>query len=225
MRRGRIGGLFAQESHPAMLIEIAAALRWRLIRLGIQVIPYYWIEEGRHEVSLPPLRDESNFAFRFFDASDLKAILSMKPRVFPRRRFVVLLEKLHEGSLCFGAKYNNEYVAWTWIDFDEGKFQGKSFRLESHEAYLSDIFTRDQFRGRNIAPHLRKRNYAALKSMGKNKFYSISDLLNKPSLRFKSKLRAEVRWLGLCIIFFRKYRWHWKIKTYAQTRPPQRLMS
>lgn len=208
-----------------MLIEIAAALRWRLNRIGIEVIPYYWIEEGRHEAALPPLRNETNFTFQFWDASDLKAIMSIKPPVFPSRRLEVLVEKLQDGNLCFGTKYNNEHVAWTWINFDEVKFQGKSLRLESHEAYLNDIFTREQFRGRNIAPHLRKRTYAALKSMGKNKFYSISELLNNSSLRFKSKLRAEVRWLGLCIIFFRKYRWHWKIKTYAQTRSPQRLKS
>ena len=84
-----------------MLIEIAAALKWRLTRIGIEVIPYYWIEEGRHEVSLPPLPDESNFVFEFLDPSDLKAIMSMKPRVFPRRRLEVILQKLKEGSLCF----------------------------------------------------------------------------------------------------------------------------
>ncbi len=202
-----------------MLIEIAAALRWRLTRIGIEVIPYYWIEEGRHEVSLPPLQDESNFTFEFLDASDLKAIMSMKPRDFPNRRLEFMLKRFQKGNLCFGAKYNNEHVAWTWIDFDEAKFLGNSLALESHEAYLKDMFTRDQFRGRNIAPHLRKKTYAALKDMGKNKFYSFSDLLNYPSLRFKSKLRAEVRWLVICIILFQKYRWHWKIKTYAQSRP------
>lgn len=202
-----------------MLIEIAAALRWRLARIGINVIPYYWIEEGCHEVSLSPLREESNFTFEFLDASALKAILSIKTQVFPKRRLEHWLEKLQEGCLCFGVKYDNEYVGWTWIKLDEGGFEGKSVPLESHEAYLYDIFTIDQFRGRNIAPHLRERTYEVLKSMGKNKFYSASDLLNEPALRFKRKLRAEVRWLVLCIILFRKYRWHWKIKTYVQSRP------
>lgn len=203
-----------------MLIKIAAALRWRLARIGIQVIPYYWIEEGCRDVSLPPLRDDSNFTFEFLDAGDLKAIGSMEPGVFPQRRVEVLTKKLHNGSVCFGAKYKKELVAWTWTDFDAAEFGGKSYPLESHEAYLTDIFTTDRFRGRNIAPHLRQRNYAALKNMGKTRFYSFSDLLNIPSLRFKSKLGAEVRWSGLCINFFRRYHWNWKIKTYAQPRSP-----
>jgi hypothetical protein len=218
--QGLIESFSHLETNKAMLIRIAAALRWRLARLGIEVIPYYWIEEGRHEVSLPPLADESGFVFEFLTPSDLKSIMSIKSQAFPRRRLEVLLQRIQEGDLCFRVQCNNEHIAWTWIKLDEAKFHGKSLRLASHEAYLMDIFTKDQFRGRNIAPHLRNRTYAALRNMGKTTFYSISDLLNIPSLRFKTKLRAEVRWLGLCIILCRKYHWHWKIKTYAQARPP-----
>ena len=143
----RLSGTHRVGAYSALLKKIAAAFKWRWVRIGVNVILYYWIEERLHEVSTPPLREESKFTFEFLDASALKAIFSMKTRLFPGRRLEYLLKKLQEGSLCFGVKYNNEYVAWTWIKLDEGKFEGKSFPLQSHEAYLEDIFTIEQFRG------------------------------------------------------------------------------
>lgn len=202
--------IFAQETLSALAKDGATALKRGLTRIGVEVIFYCWIEEGRHEALLPPLQDEANFAFDSLDVDDLKAIMSIKPPIFPGRRLDPMLERLQRGSLCFGAKYKNEYIAWTWVDFNETKYRGKSFALESDEAYLQDIFVRDQFRGRNIAPHLRKKTYAALKIMKFKKLYSISEPANYPSVRFKSKLGAEICWFGLCIIFFQKYYCHWK---------------
>lgn len=113
-----------------------------------------------------------------------------------------------------GAKFRDEIVAMMTMDINEARFLGKSVRLARHEAYLGDMFTRNVFRGRNIAPHLRQRAYGALRDLGRTSFFSYSDVFNIPALRFKSKLKAKFLWLGLHVEIFRKYRWHWKLRTY-----------
>ena len=198
-----------------MLMTVAAVLRWRLTRIGIHVVLYYWIQEGRHDVSLSPLRDESNFSFGIFDTADLNTLGSIEPDAFPGWRITELLAGLQVGKLCFGAKFNNEIVAMTTLDLDDARFLGKTVTLASHEAYLGDMFTRKKFRGRNIAPHLRYRAYAALRDVGKTAFYSYTDVLNIPALQFEKKLNARYLWLGLHIEIFRKYSWHWRVRTYS----------
>ena len=113
-----------------------------------------------------------------------------------------------------GAKFRDEIVAMMTMDINEARFLGKSVRLARHEAYLGDMFTRNVFRGRNIAPHLRQRAYGALRDLGRTSFFSYSDDFNIPALRFKSELKAKFLWLGLHVEIIRKYRWHWKLRTY-----------
>ena len=106
-----------------------------------------------------------------------------------------------------GAKFRDEIVAMMTMDINEARFLGKSVRLARHEAYLGDMFT-------NIAPHLRQRAYVALRDLGRTSFFSYSDVLNIPALRSISKLNAKFLWLGLHVEICRKYRWHWKLRTY-----------
>ena len=83
------------------------------------------------------------------------------------------------------------------------------------EAYLAGMCTKNEFRGKNIAPHTRYRAYEVLRDMGKTTYYSYSGVFNAPALRFKKKLQARFLWLGLSVVIFRKHRWHWKLRTYA----------
>ena len=107
-----------------------------------------------------------------------------------------------------GAEFRDEIVAMMTMDNNEARFVGKSVRLARHEAYLGDMFT-------NIAPHLRQRAYVALRDLGRTSFFLVTAMLfNIPALRFKSKLKAKFLWLGLHVEIFRKYRWHWKLRTY-----------
>ncbi len=198
-----------------MLLTMAAKLSWRLAKIGIQIAPYYWFQEGYHKNALPALRDEADISFGFLDAADLKMLASMEPDAFPNERLAELLERLRRGKQFFGARYRNEIIAMTFIDLDEANFLGGSVHLDSHEAYLGDMFTRERFRGKNVAPHLRYRTYVALGELGKRSFYSYSDAFNPAALRFNEKLQAKVLWVGLYVEIFGKYRWHWKLKNYT----------
>lgn len=146
-----------------MLMAVAKTVRWWLTRIGVQIAPYYWIKEGEHPIALPPLWEESGFSFGFVDAADLERISCQHPEAFPVEHIACLSAKLQTGSRCFGARYRDQTVALMSIDLHKAEFLGNSIPLAPSEAYLGDMFTLNEFRGRNIAPHLRYRAYAALR--------------------------------------------------------------
>ena len=144
--------------HMQMLLKTMARLSWRLAGVGVRVTPYYWYQENFYADALPPLEDEADFSFGFLDAADLKALAANDPTAFPEERLGELLGRLGGGRRCFGAKFRDQIIAMTSIDFDRAMYLDRSAPLAVHEAYLGDMFTRREFRGRNIAPHLRQRD-------------------------------------------------------------------
>jgi hypothetical protein len=86
--------------------------------------------------------------------------------------------------------------------------------LKSNEAYLTDMFTVEGFRGKNLAPFLRYKSYEMLKEMGRDTFYSISISFNTPAVRYKEKLEAKKVNLILLIQLFRKFHTIIKLKTF-----------
>lgn len=70
------------------------------------------------------------------------------------------------------------------------------------------------FRGNNLAPILRYKNYEILKGMGRDTFYSVTEYFNTASLRFKAKLNARVIFLALYVEIFKRYRFRWILRRY-----------
>ena len=198
-----------------MLLRTAARISWRLARVGVRITPYYWYREGFYVEALPPLEGETDYSFGFLDAADLRALAANDPAAFPEDRLAELLERLRGGRQCFGAMFRDQIIAMTSIDLDRATYLGRSIPLAAHEVYLGDMFTRQEFRGRNIAPHLRQRACRELQAVGKTSFYSFSEAFNPAAVRFKEKLGAKVLWLGLHVEIFGRYGWHWKLREYA----------
>jgi len=71
-----------------------------------------------------------------------------------------------------------------------------------------------RFRGMNLAPQLRRQAYRVLREQGYTHFYSVSEALNTPAVRFKLKLKARKRQLLLAVNLFGKLRWRKVLKTY-----------
>jgi GNAT superfamily N-acetyltransferase len=109
---------------------------------------------------------------------------------------------------CLGAKHDGKIIAYSWINLEECHYTGNRFRLKENEAYLFDMYTAKPYRGKNIAPHLRYQIYKSLNEMGRETFFSVSEVFNRPSIKFKKKLKA--RFLKLCVFIelFKKIRFH-----------------
>jgi hypothetical protein len=76
------------------------------------------------------------------------------------------------------------------------------------------MYTRDSYRGKNLAPYLRYKSYEMLKQIGRDKLYSVSDYFNSPAVKFKKKLNTKKIKLILFIQLFNKLHWTFTLKSY-----------
>ncbi len=194
---------------------VLRVLRQRLKSIGIEISPYYWIQEGLNDDALEKFDGSlQGYSFEFFGPQEMKIMGAIPGREqHPENKLISLLD---EGKKCFGVKYQGQIAAFNWFDLEESNCRLHRFPLEDSEVYLFDMYTMKTVRGRGIAPSLRYETYKVLRKMGRSKFYSISDCFNIPSIRFKEKSHARFLELRLHIRLF-KHDWNWKIKDFAGT--------
>ncbi len=188
------------------------SLQRRLYKTGINITPFYLVKEQFSDVVLPEFKDRTkDYQFEFLSSPDMKTIGESELIRGDEQQFIDWLEK---GWKCLGAKHQGKIVAYSWINLEECHFPGHRFPLKKNEAYLFNMYTAESYRGKNIAVYLRYETYKALKAMGKDTYYSISEVFNKPSIRFKQKLNAKFLKKGVHIELFKKLRLHFIIKKY-----------
>jgi len=191
-------------------LALGAALS-RLSKIGIEIIPYYLVQEGIDDSAFPKIKDDATkYSVSFFGLQEMK-IIGETTRGYEEG---TLLTRLQEGKKCIGIKRNSHIAAFMWIDLKECNHKPDIFPLKKNEAYLYDMHTLDAFRGKNIAPYLRYQSYGSLKNIGRDTFYSVSSLLNKSSIKFKKKLNAKLLKLVLSVGLFNKFHKNFTIKAY-----------
>lgn len=173
------------------------ALQRRLGRLGFEVMPFYIVRERRGGYQLPDLEGPSeDYRFDFLEPGEIENAPGTQTM---RGNAEGFMTALREGHKCLVARHKGTIVASGWMSFGSWEFFKQRFPLKKTEAYLSTMHTVESHRGRNISPHLRHEMYKALNQMGIDTFFSVSEVFNKPSIRFKKKLNAE--FLELCVGF------------------------
>jgi len=188
------------------------SLQRRLYHLGINITPYYLVQESLSGIQLPEINDISSiYQIEFLTPKDMKTIGQSDLIRGEEAQFTGWLEK---GWKCLGVKHRGKVVAYSWINLEECHFSGHRFTLKENEAYLFNMYTAKSFRGKNLAVYLRYATYQALKKMGRDTYYSISEAFNKPSIRFKQKLNAKFLKKGVYVELFKKIRFSLPLKTY-----------
>ena len=84
-----------------------------------------------------------------------------------------------------------------WCDLDEFYHPTHPHKLTADEAYLFLAYVDPDYRGQGLAPKMRAAAYAALRELGRSKFYSYSGFFNTAARRFKAKLGAREEGLRL----------------------------
>ncbi|QLG46970.1 GNAT family N-acetyltransferase [Costertonia aggregata] len=188
-------------------------LRNRLARIGIDIMPYYWVLEEATPLSNPPKlrgKDISGFRVMNFDEKD---VIKIKNSIIGIEQ-KDLLQYIREGQICIGIKHNDEIAAYTFIKPDSFYFRDREFKFKANEVYLHSMYTFEKFRGKNMAPYLRYECYEMLKNENIDYKYSVSEYFNKSTIRFKKKLNSEHKKLYLSIILFGKITWNFTLKTF-----------
>jgi hypothetical protein len=182
----------------------------RLAMAEIRMTPFYLVEERLSEEVAPDFEK----GFEAYEVvplgpEEMEEIARVHKYGHTQEQ---LLERLQRANQCLGVKQDGVLAAFTWADLSECSDNWLRFPLKDNEAYLFDAYTVEEFRGKGIAPYMRYACYMALNQMGRDRFYSISEVFNAPSLRFKERLKAKLLSLWVSVELFKRYRWTWKLR-------------
>ncbi len=186
-------------------------LRNRLARIGIDIEPYYWVQEEYEPCEAPIINDDaSKYAIRYLNLDELRNICYLQSA----KEIEEMVKGMERGQLCVGLQKEGEIAAYTFVELNDFDFKGRIFKIKPNEFYLLNMWTFHAFRGRNLAPYLRYKTYQLLKEQGRDVKYSITDYFNKSSIKFKKKLNSKNHYLYLSIVLFGKYKWNFTLKKY-----------
>jgi hypothetical protein len=165
----------------------------RIERHGLTVIPYFldkefYIPASNLKVNITPAIQP--LTTDFLDNSEIESIYEHPERVANKESYKIH-DRILNGCLCFGVKHEREIIAYNWCDLEHCNDKQIPFNLKKTEAYLFDMYTFKAYRGKNIAPYIRHQLYSHLIKMGRTDFFSITEVFNNPSLKFKRKLGAH----------------------------------
>ena len=183
-----------------------------LAKVGIKIMPFFWMKEIIPERLAEDLTGTDDFVFSMFTQEDIDAICQHPDRLFVDSDRIQRIFK--EGKICYGAKVNGEIAGFTWINLVSCESHLYQIPMNENEAYLFDMFILKAFRGKKLAAILRYKTYKLLKEMGRDVCYSITLSYNTPSIKFKEKLNAQFVFKGFAVNLFNKYEKMWITKRY-----------
>ncbi len=208
--------------------ESRSAARYRrargiLRRFGIRATPYHLVLERLPDGATAELdRLPPGFTCLPFGEVELEEIVALEARrghVDPE----VIRARAGADVGCLGLKHDGVIVAFSWYAVGTVDSPYMPTRLAPNEAYLFDMWVAPEYRGRKLAPILRYRTYRHLADAGVDTCFSVTQLGNDASARFKAKLGAELVHLG--VAFDIRGRWRgratlWRFGPRGPTTPP-----
>ena len=187
----------------------------RLRGVGLDINLYYLIREGVQAPDMvwPGLAVDCSSAL--ITPEDLSTVAAFTDWVTVEG----LQDRLNKGHLGVVLKHGDQVAGYAWADFDEVNDVDCDYVLQPGEAYLYDAFIAPDYRGRGLASYLRIECYKRLRRAGKHTFFSVSSYFNKPAIRFKQKLQAEIIRLYLQLKVGGHEVCHCVLKDYGQPAP------
>jgi hypothetical protein len=186
-------------------------VRNQLAKIGIDIMPYYWVQEATEPITPPNIRgDASGFKVSYFGEEEIKEVKSTIIGIEGKD----LLDDLKNGQLCIGIKHNENIAAYMFIKRENFTFRKKTFELKENESYMHSMYTFESYRGKNLAPFLRYNCYELAKEKGINVNYSVTEYFNKSTIKFKKKLNSKPVKLLVSIVLFKKYTKNITLKNY-----------
>lgn len=186
-------------------------VRNNLAKIGLDFMPYYWVEEATSPIKPPQLRgDDTNYEISIFGETEINYIKDTIIGIEQKD----LLADLKNGEICIGLKNKGHIAAYMFIKSKPFTFRKRYFDLQPTESYLHSMYTFEAYRGKNIAPYLRFHSYQYLEKEHIKTYYSVSEYFNKSTIKFKEKLNSKPIKLYLSVLFFKKWSSNFTLKRY-----------
>jgi hypothetical protein len=174
----------------------------RLARAGLVIYPYFVAQEN--SAPDPAFSLPADYRVRVLTADDAAEMVRVDPR-YPAAPFIA---RLSRGE-CLGLLAGSELVGYSWAQFDAAPIPGSSgaplLQLQTHEAYLFDIFIAVSQRGRRLAETLRRAVHDDLARRGRTHFYSYTLAFNRSPRRLLARAGVRDRELRLFLGIGRQY--------------------
>lgn len=182
-----------------------------LNRLGLDFDLYYWDQEGL---------DLSTDEIKIRDSKKRYEVVNIEADEIGIMNNIMgldsvkLKEDIIDGQMCMGLKHQNEIVAVVFAKFNDFIHKDRVFKLESNQAYIFNLYTFEDYRGKNLAPFLRHQSYVALKERDVDEIFCITSFFNKSSINSNKKLGIKHLKLFLHIGLFKRFHWNYELKSY-----------
>ncbi|WP_181363967.1 GNAT family N-acetyltransferase [Algibacter marinivivus] len=187
-------------------------LRNRLEQIGININPYYWVEEEFAPCMEPRIKnDTSKYTLKDLSLKEVELVIEHHSAKDKAK----LIKGFKNGQLCVGLENNGEIASFMFVEFNDFEHRGRAFKLKPNEAYLFNMWTFQNYRGKNLAPYLRYQTYRMLEKKGIDVKYSITQYFNKSSIKFKNKLNSKNHYLFLSVGLFNIFKWNFTLKKYS----------
>ncbi|MGI9258047.1 MAG: GNAT family N-acetyltransferase [Gammaproteobacteria bacterium] len=186
-------------------------LEKRLTRLGLDLNLFWLFREGTTTDEDSSAELTNTYPSSILESSDLESATAYESW----HTVESFQSRLNEGHVCIAVKDAGRVIGFTWANPRNVHDSACDYPLESGEAYLYDAYVAPAYRGKGLAPYMRKECYRHLHQLGIESYFSISDYFNTPAVRFKKKLRAIPVRLFLKIAVGRRFRRTWVLRDYA----------
>lgn len=192
---------------------------YQKLKYCLHIVPFYLVEEGLDaEVAevIRPTLEKDQFVVKVLRAEEIHSISKYHEIVNSTEPMDTesIADRINNGWICIGIQQGHMIVAYMWAGLHECDDQLLKFKLQSNEAYLTYAYTLKPYRGKKIAPFLRIELYKYLDAIGRNRFYSITEYVNEPAIRFKKKLKAKILVFYLYVCILRKFKLRIPLKRY-----------
>ncbi len=181
-------------------------------KFGIELHRYYLVQESskyqKGNTIIPRIHPVE---IEFLQSDDIRKLAENRENDYSEE---VMVNMLASGCQCIGIKHNNDIVAYTWYNLKRVESRFLSFPLKNDEAYIYGARTFSAYKGKAIAPYLRKKVYKYLDQFNRTKIYSITLYSNTPAIRLKDKLNAHNLKLYFHVSLFNKFKCNICLKKY-----------
>ena len=100
-------------------------IRNRLALIGLDIRPYYWVQEEIDICEEPVIKGNSNeYTIRYLNFNEIKFIASK----VPNKLGLDLITGFNNGQKCIGLEHNNTIAAYTFIELNDFTFNKKRFK-------------------------------------------------------------------------------------------------
>jgi hypothetical protein len=137
------------------------SIRLKLMKAGIEFTPYILFMEGTNVTDIPAINGNADeYTTVILGPEHMKALSEIDTGFSEAD----LLNQLDNGQKCIGIIHRDSIVAYMWMNFRELSYKATQINLKNNEAYLCKMYTKESYRGRNLAPYFGIRVMRCLKS-------------------------------------------------------------